>query len=157
MVSDSLPPIFLKLGGSLITHKGQDYTPRVDLLDLLCAVIAKFISDRPESRLILGHGSGSFGHIPAKEYGTREGVHTPHQWRGFTEVWYQAAALNRLVIEALHRHGLPAVAFPPSACVTAAGGVVDAWDVAPLRAILRQRGATSGRLWGCRRRPPACR
>jgi isopentenyl phosphate kinase len=128
--------LFLKLGGSLITDKDQPSAPRRDVIARLAAEIADFRSAIPDSRLILGHGSGSFGHIPAKKYGTRAGVRTPEGWRGFAEVWLQATALTRLVIEALHDAGLPALAFPPSAAVTARGGRIAAWDTAPIRHAL---------------------
>jgi isopentenyl phosphate kinase len=39
-------------------------------------------------------------------------------------------------MDALHTAGLPAVAFPPSASVTACDGQAAAWDIAPLRAAL---------------------
>jgi isopentenyl phosphate kinase len=127
---------FLKLGGSLITEKARPHTLRVDVLARLAAEIATACRDDPELILLLGHGSGSFGHVPAQRYGTRQGVHTRQDWQGFVEVWREAAALNRLVIEALEAVGLPAVAFPPSAGVTAAGGRLAAWDVEPLRLAL---------------------
>ncbi len=87
-------------------------------------------------RLILGHGSGSFGHAPAKNYGTRQGVHSAVQWRGFAEVWHEAAQLNHLVMDALSAEGLPVIAFPPSAALLAEDGKVFSWDLEPLRAAL---------------------
>ena len=74
--------------------------------------------------------------MPAQKYGTRQGVHTPAEWLGFVEVWREAVALNRLVMDALASAGIPAVAFPPSAAVIAAGGQVDTWDLSPLSAAL---------------------
>jgi isopentenyl phosphate kinase len=61
---------FLKLGGSLITDKDLPYTPRLDKLTRLAQEIkAALFSDRLTGtqkqmglKLILGHGSGSFGH-----------------------------------------------------------------------------------------------
>jgi len=129
-------PIFLKLGGSLITEKTVPRTPRPEVLRRLAQEIAEARQANPGLRLLLGHGSGSFGHVPARQYGTRQGVRTPGQWRGFAEVWREANALNRLVVDALQEAGLPVVAFPPSASVTARAGQVAAWDLAPLRAAL---------------------
>jgi isopentenyl phosphate kinase len=107
--------VFLKLGGSLITHKGSPHSPRLDVLARLADEIAQALTTRPELALLLGHGSGSFGHVPAARHGTRAGVHSPQEWRGFVEVWQEARALDQLVIEALAQAGLPALAFPPSA------------------------------------------
>jgi isopentenyl phosphate kinase len=130
---------FLKLGGSLITDKTQPHTARVDVLARLAAEIAEALAQDPTLRLVIGHGSGSFGHVPAKRYGTRQGVHTNEQWRGFIEVWREANALNRLVIDALAQQGLPALAFSPLASVTAQAGRPVRWELAPLQAALAHR------------------
>jgi len=136
--SSNLPAqlIFLKLGGSLITDKSVPRTPRLEVLRRLAQEITEARGANPALRLLLGHGSGSFGHVPARQYGTRQGVHTPEQWRGFAEVWREANALNRLVVDGLYEAGLPVVSFPPSASVTARDGQVAAWDITPLRAAL---------------------
>jgi len=127
---------FLKLGGSLITEKDRPKTARLDVLDRLAGEIAAARAERPSLRLVLGHGSGSFGHVLARRWGTREGVRTPEGWVGFLEVWREAAALNRLVMAALERAGLPAIVFPPSATVLAQDGAVLRWDSAPIQAAL---------------------
>jgi isopentenyl phosphate kinase len=66
--------IFLKLGGSLITNKDQAHTALIDQIDAIGKQIKQYCQENPENRLLLGHGSGSFGHvaarnsIPGKEY-----------------------------------------------------------------------------------------
>lgn len=133
-----MPPstIFLKLGGSLITEKNKPYTAREKVIGKIATELYEYLAANANARLLLGHGSGSFGHTAAKQHGTRQGVHGPEQWRGFAEVATQAAALNHIVMEALHLAGLPAMAFPPSASVLAEDGRVAAWNLAPLRAAL---------------------
>jgi isopentenyl phosphate kinase len=128
--------VFLKLGGSLITDKDQPGIPRLDVIARLAGEIAAARRAAPGLRLVLGHGSGSFGHVPANKYGTRQGVRSPAEWLGFVEVWREAAALNRLVMDALAAAGLPALAFPPSAAVLAEDGRLTAWQIAPLVASL---------------------
>jgi len=128
--------LFLKLGGSLITHKTQAHTHRPETLKRLAGEITAALAAQPDLRLVLGHGSGSFGHVAGARHGTRQGVHTPEQWRGFAEVWQEARALNQIVMEALAAAGLPAVAFPPSAAVTSHDGQVRTWNIAPLTAAL---------------------
>jgi isopentenyl phosphate kinase len=127
---------FLKLGGSLITDKDLPRTARPDVLDRLADEIREAIHLQPDLRLIIGHGSGSFGHVSGRKHGTRQGVRTPEQWLGFVEVWRDASALNRLVVEALQRAGLPAIAMPPSASVLAQDGKVARWDLSILKAAL---------------------
>lgn len=141
--------VFLKLGGSLITDKTKPYTPLLDVIDDLALQIATTLQTQPNLRLILGHGAGSFGHVAASEYKTRDGFPRPsplthrerdtteeNYWKGFAEVWYQASSLNRYVMEALHKAGVRAVALPPSASVIASEGQVAVWETTPIRMAL---------------------
>ena len=127
---------FLKLGGSLITDKTQVRSPRREMITRLAAEIKTVWDESGGLKLVLGHGSGSFGHVPAKKYGTRQGVKSREDWRGFAEVWGEARALNQLVMEALAAAGLPGMAFPASGSVTARDGQVAVWDLDPLKAAL---------------------
>ena len=127
---------FLKLGGSLITEKDRPHTHRPQVIARLVDELHAAISHQQHTRVLLGHGSGSFGHIPAKQFSTRQGVHTVAQWGGFVEVWRQARDLNRLVMRALHEAGLSAIAFPPSAGITAEDGRVLSWNLFPIEASL---------------------
>jgi isopentenyl phosphate kinase len=133
-MSDKL--VFLKLGGSLITVKNQPGTPRLGVLERLASEIAEARCQDPHLRLLLGHGSGSFGHIPASLYKTRQGVNTEAGWQGFVEVWRQAAELNQLVMSALARVNLPALVFPASAAVSARAGKIENWNLEPLHSAL---------------------
>jgi isopentenyl phosphate kinase len=131
--------VFLKLGGSLITEKGQARTPRPDVIGRLANEIKASLAANPDLHLVIGHGSGSFGHVPAKKYGTRLGVHSPADWSGFADVWHEARLLNQIVIESLVAAGLPALAFPPSAGVLAEDGVILQWDIHAMEAALKNR------------------
>ncbi len=131
------PLLFLKLGGSLITEKDRPHTPRLDVLDRLAHEIAEARRLGFAPRMVLGHGSGSYGHVPANRYGTRQGVRSSEEWAGFSEVWQEAAALNHLVMEALQRVGLPALALPPSAALVAREGRPQRWELGPLRMALQ--------------------
>jgi isopentenyl phosphate kinase len=121
--------VFLKLGGSLITDKSQAHTARLDVLDRLAKEIAAARMNDRDLQIVLGHGSGSFGHYPASKYHTRQGVKTAEEWAGFVEVWRDAADLNHLVLEALAKANLPALAFPPSAMLIARNGKVADWNL----------------------------
>jgi isopentenyl phosphate kinase len=131
------PLFFLKLGGSLITDKSKAHTARMDVLNRLAGEIAESLKTQPGYHLILGHGSGSFGHIPAEHFGTRAGVHTEKQWRGFSEVWFEATALTRIVVEIFYAAGLPIIAFSPSSGAYARDGAIINWDLNPMQAALQ--------------------
>lgn len=126
----------LKLGGSLITDKDKPYTPRLDKLNQLAAEIKSALDLNPGLTLILGHGSGSFGHTAAKKHGTREGVQTAEQWYGFAEVRYQAAELTRYVIQALLNAGVAAIPCSPSASMVSNDRKVIHYSIEPIRKAL---------------------
>ena len=116
--------IFLKLGGSLITDKRAPETPRLDVIHRLAAEIAAARAQVPGMQLVIGHGSGSFGHVMGSRYGTRNGVATPDQWYGFAAVADAAARLNRIVTAALLAAGIPAWTIQPSATLRCRDGRV---------------------------------
>jgi isopentenyl phosphate kinase len=127
---------FLKLGGSLITDKSRGATLRPEVMARLADEIAQARAALPDCRLLIGHGSGSFGHYPAAAHGTAEGVHMPKEWRGFAEVSTVAAHLNRLVTETLRAAGLPILSLQPSASGRCRDGQLVALDLEPVRAAL---------------------
>ena len=104
---------FLKLGGSLITDKNFPHTARPKVIRRIAEEIRAAWNPNKEP-LLIGHGSGSFGHVPAKKYGTRQGVHSEAEWSGFAEVHAEAAALNHIVTDILREAGLPVLSFVPS-------------------------------------------
>jgi len=140
IMGDMAKLIFLKLGGSLITDKTQPYTPRLNKLDDLALQIAAALRCDPELSLVLGHGSGTFGHTAAKKFGTRDGLpagaNESKYWRGFSQVWFQAAALNHFVMQALNKAEVASLALAPVSAVTARNGKVANWDLGPLKAAL---------------------
>ena len=131
--------VFLKLGGSLITNKEIAHSARYDVITRIAGEVAQALRDNPGLRLLLGHGSGSFGHIPARQYGTRDGVRSPEEWRGFTAVWREAKALNTIVTETLAEAGLPVIAFSPSSQALTASQRVIAWDTTQIQLALESR------------------
>ena len=142
--------IFLKLGGSLITDKTHPYTPRLDIIEDVALQISTALHNNPNLRLVVAHGSGSFGHVAASEYHTRDGfvprasplIHRERDkteenyWKGFAEVWYQASSLNRFVMKALNKMNVPSLALPPSANVIASDGQVSIWETTAIRMAL---------------------
>ncbi len=128
--------VFLKLGGSLLTDKTQPQALRGDVLARLAAEIAGALAARPDLRLLIGHGSGSFGHMAARKHNTRAGVTSPEGWRGYAETARAAALLNRLVVDALWEAGVPALAIQPSASAQCRDGELCTLEERPVRVAL---------------------
>lgn len=133
------PCIFIKFGGSLITDKAQPHTPRLEVMRRLAAELHNVIDQSPHTPILLGHGSGSFGHVPAKKYNTRAGVKNRRDWIGFSKVWNEAQSLNKILLQTLAKEGLHAIAFPPSAMVLAQDGKVHQWNITPIIKVLENR------------------
>jgi isopentenyl phosphate kinase len=131
--------IFLKLGGSLITDKNKTNTANTQKIAEISTEIAASLRESPDLQLVIGHGSGSFGHHAARQFGTRDGVHTPEEWTGFAQVWERARALNQIVIENLSKAGLPVFTFSPSSTLLAENHVPQSWNFGPLRSAVEHK------------------
>ncbi len=114
---------FLKIGGSLITDKAHSETIRPEVIRQLALEISEWVKGG-QGKLLIGHGSGSFGHIAASQHGTRQGVQTPEQWHGFAEVSLVASRLTNIVLEAFQQASIPVMRFQPSASTIAENGII---------------------------------
>lgn len=128
--------IFVKLGGSVITDKTRAETARPGVISRLAREVAAARAEQPELALVLGHGSGSFGHRAAQRFGTRLGVDGRDGWRGFAEVAIVAARLNRIVADAFQEAGVPVWPLQPSASARCDGGQMVSMDVVPVAKAL---------------------
>jgi isopentenyl phosphate kinase len=128
--------IFLKLGGSLLTDKARPRTLRAEALSRLAGEISGALAFRSELRLLIGQGGGSFAHTVAEQYGTRNGVASQEDWRGYAATARAAAELNRIVIESLACAGIPVLPVQPSASASCRDGELRALDERPIRTAL---------------------
>jgi isopentenyl phosphate kinase len=129
-------PLFLKLGGSLITDKTGFEAPSENTITRLVNEIAEAFSHNPELQLVLGHGSGSFGHVAAAVSGTRQGVYSSDEWFNFARVSDAAARLNRLVVDALLAARVPAISLQPSASAICEDGKIVSLATKPVQMAL---------------------
>jgi isopentenyl phosphate kinase len=125
-------PLVLKLGGSVITHKEKPLTPNLPAIERL----ASEISRANVSRLVLVHGGGSFGHPIAKQYAIEKGYKDQTQIMGFSKTRQAMIALNKLVVDSLIQHNIPAVTVQPSSCIITKQGRIQLMEEKPLRKLL---------------------
>lgn len=125
--------ILVKLGGSLITDKRVEAVFRSEVMERLATEIHNALQQQPALRLVLGHGSGSFGHFAAKQYNTAAGVYTAEAWRGFAEVATVAAQLNALVAATLLKAGVPVWRIQPSASAFCENGQLVKMETFPIQ------------------------
>jgi isopentenyl phosphate kinase len=112
--------VFVKLGGSLITDKTEPFTARPEVI----ARLAREVADTWEAhggRLVLGHGSGSFGHVAAERSGLLDPSSEDTAEAG-SRTQRAAAALHRRVTDALRDAGVPVYSVAPSSAFVASAG-----------------------------------
>jgi len=128
--------VFLKLGGSLITDKTREQAPRQDVMGRMAREIARGLDRRPGLQLVLGHGSGSFGHFAGAKYHVREGY--LDDWWGYAQTGAAAQRLNRMVTDALLQERVPVVSVQVSASARCRDGVLVEMALGPIRDLLAQ-------------------
>jgi isopentenyl phosphate kinase len=123
---------FVKLGGSAITDKTGQEAPDLPAIRRLAAELREALDAEPQLRILLGHGSGSFGHTYAARYGIHHGLPHDGNWMGFALTAAAALRLNRIVVDELLAAGVPALALQPSTTLHSTGGELAAWDTTTL-------------------------
>ncbi|MHB1357915.1 MAG: isopentenyl phosphate kinase [Anaerolineae bacterium] len=126
--------VFVKLGGSLITDKQHYQTARLSTIERVAQEIAAARAQKPDLRLIIGHGSGSFGHYSALKYHVRAGDLS--DWFGYAETSAAVQRLDQLVVEALLKVGVPVVPVQPSASASCRAGELHYLRMEPIVALL---------------------
>ena len=127
--------MLVKLGGSLITDKTRPQTPRLEVIQRLATEVGE-ATTRTSLPLIIGHGSGSFGHVAASESGIDQGIRDGAEVAGVSATQGAAFKLHQLVVEALRDAGVAAYSVVPSSFLVARGGQPDQVWVEPLLAAL---------------------
>lgn len=104
----------IKLGGSVITNKEVPMSLRPQVLKRLVREIADAKKKHPDEYFVVGHGQGSFGHVPAVKYKTMDGFVNEESKMGMAIVQDIAARLNRIVVREFIDRNIPAVSLCPS-------------------------------------------
>jgi len=119
--------IMIKLGGSVITDKIREFTPRNEVIGRLAREIHCFVG-RNRTKLIVAHGGGSFPHVYAKQYEIHLRGYSNKTAEGVSRVQDSAARLNRLVVQHMIEVGENPISIQPSACVLARNSRIVRWN-----------------------------
>jgi isopentenyl phosphate kinase len=129
----------IKLGGSVITDKrGTEQADDATIAALAAELVAARAA-QPTLQLVLGHGSGSFGHVYARRFGVHTGIAADGDWMGFALTAAAAQRLNRVVVDALLNAGLPAFSIQLSASARSMGGQLTSWAAETVDLALAHR------------------
>lgn len=124
--------IFLKLGGSAITDKTREATARQDVIRQIAREVKRARDAQSALKILIGHGSGSFGHFAAQKFGFGE----RGNWRAYAETGASATRLTRLVTDIFLAEGVPVVAMQPSASARCREGELVELATAPIQTAL---------------------
>ncbi len=125
---------FLKLGGSIITDVDKPDTPNIEAIRRLSIELKESLSDG--MKLIVGHGSGSFAHVPAHRYQTHMGRINEDSMKGAVITHHAARRLNEIVMENMIEIGIDALSFSPSSAAMAEDKKVISWNTDPIEKAL---------------------
>jgi isopentenyl phosphate kinase len=121
--------VFIKIGGSAITDINKEGTAKKEEIKRLLKEIKPCLDKK---RVLIGHGSGSFAHVPAHKYKVNLGLIEKNSTYGAAVTQNAAAKLHRIVIECAIEEGLSPFSFSPSTASLAEGGRIFDWDTSPI-------------------------
>jgi len=122
----------LKLGGSVMTDKTRERSPRLKIIDEIAEIIS--LSGK---RLLIVHGGGSFAHPTASKYELQAGYRDPSQLMGYAATKRGLLELQGIILDALIRHGVAAIPFTTSSFVSAKGGRINSMDTRAMRRLFQ--------------------
>ncbi|MDY6966785.1 MAG: isopentenyl phosphate kinase, partial [Halobacteriota archaeon] len=121
----------LKIGGSVITEKGRESSARYDEMQRVSEEIAK----TRKTDLVLVHGAGSFGHIPADKYDLNRTFNP----KGILVTHNTVKELNRIFLDILSKEGLHVVPVHPMGCTVLANGRIKSMFTEGIELMLEKR------------------
>lgn len=128
--------ILIKLGGSAITDKTKRKVANLKVINQLTKEIAR-ARQKTNDLILIAHGQGSFAHVPAKKYRTKEGNINKNSAYGAALVRQECIELNSIVLYSLINAGLPAVTYEPNTFLIAKSKKLKALFSEPIAAALK--------------------
>jgi len=116
----------IKLGGSVITKKSGYKEPNIENIEALAKMLA--VVWKKGKKMIVVHGAGSFGHGPVVLYNIRNGIRTDKEREGYAYTHSSCAYLSSLIVDALIKHGVPAVSIPPAVIIRQRGKKISSFN-----------------------------
>ncbi|MFH1588879.1 MAG: isopentenyl phosphate kinase [Candidatus Diapherotrites archaeon] len=127
--------ILLKLGGSAITKKAQNKAQiNKKLLHNIALELKK--SMNKNTKLILIHGAGPFGHTLVKKYKINNGVKSKKQLIGFCKTRASVQKLNNEIVSELTSCGIPAVSINSFDVLEQKNKKITKFDLLPIKNTL---------------------
>jgi isopentenyl phosphate kinase len=119
----------VKMGGSVITDIRKQNTAKPAEILRIFKEIKPGLKDK---RMVVGHGSGSFAHIPAHKYKVNSGLCGDRSMKGASITQDAAANLHRIVFNGAIAAGIRPLSFPPSSGALSENGTIKSWDLSAM-------------------------
>jgi isopentenyl phosphate kinase len=127
--------ILVKLGGSVITNKNVPFSEDLTTIKRLAKEIHG-VRQEKKFRLVVGHGGGSYPHIPASEFKTNDGIIDSKSYEGIAKVQDAASRLNRIIVRELLNVGENAMSIQLSSCSISENGQMKEMFLEPIKKLL---------------------
>jgi isopentenyl phosphate kinase len=127
--------ILIKLGGSVITDKSKEYCVREGNIKRFAGEVKEALK-KSNGKIIIGNGAGSFAHVPAKKYRTKEGLINKSSVYGMAVTEDAARKLNYIVIKNFLEKGLPVFSFSPASFLISNAQVCSKSYIDPVKKAL---------------------
>lgn len=124
-------PVFLKLGGSVLTNKEKPNSFQRPVAKRLFTEIRK-----AGAPLVLFHGAGSFGHPQAQQWKLGKATVTPERRAGVSAVLSAVAKLHAEILGVADASGLKPISVPIHLEATSEGGVLVDLPVRRIRSLM---------------------
>jgi len=120
----------------VITDKSKPYYANKKIIARLGKEIFQ-AQKKYKGKLIIGHGQGSFAHIPASKYQTHRGFFNKNSIKGATVTSNMAIEPNRILMNSFIKIGLLVKTFSPASFILAKNGNVQEIFTEPINNALR--------------------
>ncbi|MGC8586502.1 MAG: isopentenyl phosphate kinase [Candidatus Micrarchaeia archaeon] len=123
---------FVKIGGSIITDTSKPSTPKLQEIERL---VDEIKAGSEGHRVLVGHGSGSFGHVAVHKYNLENGLKEGAAYNAAVahSITHE---LHNLIKRSMLEHGMPVLSFIPSASAYAYNGKIVSWNIDPIKKAL---------------------
>jgi isopentenyl phosphate kinase len=108
--------LLIKLGGSVITHKEEAFSPNLSNLYKIAKVLSDFWKET-KTKMCIVHGGGSYAHAVATRYATPSTFYSKNKL-GISLVTWSVRKLNDRVIESFVDYNIPVFPLQTSAMVS---------------------------------------
>ncbi len=132
--------VCIKIGGSVITDKSKPFTADAEAMDIFAKNMAAAIKTMgDDTSFLLGNGAGSFGHVPAHEYGLDDGARGARQQYGLAFTHNCVRDLNLQLGKVLNSYLVPATCLSPGDILITRHGTISSGNTRSVSYALKNK------------------